>query len=629
MKKIHIAVACHKKSNLPVNPILVPVQVGAAGAKQRMNMAQDDEGINISLKNSSYCELTAQYWEWKNIEADYYGLCHYRRFLCFKHPEKVVRNDRDHIIAEVLDEVNIKRFGLNDESSMRRVIEENDAIVGEYEQIKKLYTPRGKQSTAYKHWTACDRALIHIADLERMLAILDELDPQIGADTREYLELDVFTGFNCFVLRKDLFDQLCSLEFKVLEQLEQEVDLSRYSTQCSRIFGFMGEIISSAFLYHLEKSGKYRVKHVPILFFNYTDDTQIQPLAEKEAVNVLFFCDSRVELFSVLWYSFLCNISAARVYHAVICLGNANEINKEMLLEMANAKDNISIQIIDSVPIQNQIRERYFSSSKESVPVLPMLPYYLQGFQEMLVITNNTLINDSLDELWDHPLPSGKVIAAPLDALMLAKVNDIFPETEYTYLKEQMRDPYQYHSIHCMKINLKAYRDQYTPEQVTKFYYNPHKGLRNADEILNVAFEDLFETVHQRWGTWYDSSWYLTKQLPYMPKNTYLEMMQARKNAAVIAYSEKNPWELSLNALTKVYWENARQTPYYDFLLAYRSRFQALTVNEDENCRHHYDLTERLFPKGSVQYKAVLKLMPKESSTFGKIKKTLAKFNLE
>ena len=43
----------------------------------------DDEGDNISQKNKTYCELTAQYWAWKNEDADYYGFFHYRRYLAF------------------------------------------------------------------------------------------------------------------------------------------------------------------------------------------------------------------------------------------------------------------------------------------------------------------------------------------------------------------------------------------------------------------------------------------------------------------------------------------------------------------------------------------------------------------
>lgn len=70
---IKIFVACHKPSYVADNVYLYPIQVGAALAKTRLDMLHDDEGENISGKNKSYCELTAQYWAWKNIEADYYG----------------------------------------------------------------------------------------------------------------------------------------------------------------------------------------------------------------------------------------------------------------------------------------------------------------------------------------------------------------------------------------------------------------------------------------------------------------------------------------------------------------------------------------------------------------------------
>ena len=81
---IRIYVVCHKPAYVPETPYLYPIQVGTAlSGKKLPGMLHDDEGDNISERNKTYCELTAQYWAWKNEEADYYGFFHYRRYLAF------------------------------------------------------------------------------------------------------------------------------------------------------------------------------------------------------------------------------------------------------------------------------------------------------------------------------------------------------------------------------------------------------------------------------------------------------------------------------------------------------------------------------------------------------------------
>lgn len=76
---IKIVVAAHKPYWMPQDPLYVPLQVGALGRDSIQGFRRDDEGCSISGKNPRYCELTALYWAWKNLDADHIGLAHYRR----------------------------------------------------------------------------------------------------------------------------------------------------------------------------------------------------------------------------------------------------------------------------------------------------------------------------------------------------------------------------------------------------------------------------------------------------------------------------------------------------------------------------------------------------------------------
>ena len=97
LKEIKIIIAAHKAYPMPCTQMYLPLQVGRA-ISEPLPYAQDNMGRNISEKNKTFCELTGLYWAWQNLEADYIGLCHYRRYFTCRpigNKEKRILSDAD------------------------------------------------------------------------------------------------------------------------------------------------------------------------------------------------------------------------------------------------------------------------------------------------------------------------------------------------------------------------------------------------------------------------------------------------------------------------------------------------------------------------------------------------------
>ena len=639
MSVIKIGVACHKPSELPKNDLFLPIRVGAALAKDDFGLQRDDDGENISAKNPQYCELTAQYWLWKNQKADYYGLCHYRRFLCFSNPD-APRNLRDQIEANAIDEDNKKIFGLEDEKQMREAIESNDLVIGELQKVSKLYTPHGNKNTAYEHWTAHDRALIMTKDLEAMLDILDDVSPKVGKAAREYLNGPTFLGFNCFVAKKELFDELCEIEFKVLERLEKKVDLSKYCTQLTRIYGFMGEIISSSYFYYVEKSGDYKVKHVPLVYFNYTDPIKdIEPLKSDkgEVIPVLFnAADNAPDKFAVIWRSFLDNVEKKYIYDAILLVDKMPAVLARIYQEMAGEYENVNLRIIDIDVYRQRYGERYDLADRRKVAeydennyfsVLPFMPYVFAKYERMVVVDENIVFTDSVAKLWEQHKNDKTMISAPNNVQIQGRVNDVYYETMEGYLRKYMKDPFGFFSINVFVWNFEEYRKNIKEADIPSKYIFPHtKGfMRNKEEILNILCEGSVTYADTRWATWLDSCDYLKYQLPYAPFDKFQSLQQARKNPGAIVYMEEDPWILELNDLYDYFWPVAERTK-----LAARYAERCRTLIDAKNKRENsINLTQKLLPVGGTARGKMTKLFPKGSKRYKAIKSVMNRFSVK
>lgn len=232
MTDIKILVAAHKKYPMPPDDIYLPIHVGREG-KEPIGFRGDNTGDHISSYNPRFCELTAVYWAWKNLDADYIGLVHYRRYFRGKRRGK----------------------GLS-AAAGRADIEEALSHCD-------LLLPKPRHyyiETIRSHH-------IHLPYVyEKDLRILED---EIRMQAPEYLRAfhTVMNRrsahmFNMFVMKRELFCQFCEWMFPILTETDKRIDTSEYTPMERRAVAYLGEFMLDIW----KEKRKLPYAELPVLF---------------------------------------------------------------------------------------------------------------------------------------------------------------------------------------------------------------------------------------------------------------------------------------------------------------------------------------------------------------------------
>lgn len=223
--KVTIIIAAHKTYRMPDDPMYLPLHVGAACHTQDPGYVRDDTGENISALNPSFCELTGLYWAWKNLDADYIGLAHYRRHFSL---HKRGKDPFDSVLKS----------------------DELLPLLGQ----TKAFVPGKRRyyiETLYSHY-----AHTHYADQ------LDQTREIIAERCPEYLEsYDAVVNrtwgymFNMMILRRDLLDAYCQWLFGILFALRERMKDVELDAFQARFYGRVSEIIFNVWLDQQLKTG--------------------------------------------------------------------------------------------------------------------------------------------------------------------------------------------------------------------------------------------------------------------------------------------------------------------------------------------------------------------------------------
>lgn len=239
-KSVKIIIATHKQYRMPKDEMYIPVHVGAEGKKD-LGYTKDNTGENISSLNPSFCELTGLYWAWKNLDADYIGLAHYRRHFSLKK-----KNDKwDSVLT--------------------------------YEQVKpylsqiKVFVPKKRKyyiETLYSHYEHTH----YVEQLDVTEDIIKEKYPEYLDSYNKVMKQRYGYMFNMMIMEKELVNEYCTWLFDILFELKDRLSMPELSSFQGRFYGRVSEIIFNVWLNQQIQNGRIKSSQVKELGYIHMED---------------------------------------------------------------------------------------------------------------------------------------------------------------------------------------------------------------------------------------------------------------------------------------------------------------------------------------------------------------------
>lgn len=572
---IEILNVVHKPAFLPDNDLIKPIQVGAALAGRRLeDMAYyDDQGDNISDRNRSYCELTAIYWAWKNLDADYYGLFHYRRYLSFApdDPTDLFPGRAYPSIPGALDKIGL------DEATMRSVIEANDLIVPRQDDTQLA----SGDASIYEQY----KTEHYIADLDYCMAYIEQNHPNIAPHLQALHGTKVYFC-NMFIMRKDLFEEYCEYIFDVLGAFEANNDISGYNPQQYRVTGFLAERLTNVFIHYAIATGKYRVKELQIAYFENTEPVrELEPL-QPEAISVVLAADNYyVPYVSTLLGSVAETASADNFYDIAVFHRDITPQNQRLLIGELAAHDNITLRFCD---MSGRISELHWLETKWHISIETYFRLFIQEvmpeYDKVLYLDGDMIVKRDIAEVFRENV-DGYLLAACQDVDMAGVYNSTAVEAENTvhpemreYIDEtvQLKNPYDYFQAGVILFNLTEMRKAFSVADLLEVAASENWHYMDQD-ILNHVAQGRVKYLDLKWNVLYDREYSRIKDvISKAPVAIYNAYMASRTEPYIIHYGGNiKPWMRADSDFATDYWRIARRSSFYELILSRMSVWAA------------------------------------------------------
>jgi hypothetical protein len=261
---IKIIVAHHKENYSYSDKIHIPIHVGKELSKINLGILPDNSYLNISKLNPFYCELTATYWAWKNINSDYIGICHYRRYFLNQFHFMIFTKNTFlfyyHFLKSFILKSHLKTLFYN--QVIVKNCEKEKSIKDFSEWIENNANLNSVDIYALKpvrHFNKKNLDLFikmgskYIFQLKE---IVQNIYPEYTLALNKTLDSNYLHNANMIIMKKKYYYEYCEFIFGVLQKhFELNNTENSYNNSYLRIPGYMGELLTNTFIIHKSSLG--------------------------------------------------------------------------------------------------------------------------------------------------------------------------------------------------------------------------------------------------------------------------------------------------------------------------------------------------------------------------------------
>lgn len=265
-KDLTIFSVFHKDYPAPNCKFIKPILVGKAKSQLDLPFLNDATGDHISEKNERFCEATALYWIWKNlnqINSKYIGLAHYRRYFTIPETKnkqklwgtKTIEDQSSTYIRHLSDEELNNISSPVVKSYILEKLAGSDILLAKATAIGSLGS----------HQLSIRDQFIYYHLIEDWLIFEDTLK-KLMPDDYEFAKAffsskTTMHSYHMFIADKYFVESYCNWLFPILFELEKNIKRNPYPYQ-NRAIAFLSERLLNLYAYKNLK----KISEMPIIY---------------------------------------------------------------------------------------------------------------------------------------------------------------------------------------------------------------------------------------------------------------------------------------------------------------------------------------------------------------------------